>query len=228
MKQLLVTVCLALFMLFSAASAQDLTGKFAITPFGGLGLPVADMADDDPDAVMTGDAGFRKMGIKFGVVGEYVLSPKMAAGLSFRYASFGSKELEIPGMEAFESESKMNAMMFAFHAKYFLMIDQPARPYVVVGAGLAMAQFKGVEGMFYEVEGDLDFDAITKPFVTGGFGANYFVSPNISIFGEATIDYAFTDGSKLEVDGVEYQELGSNYYFVDIIVGLNIWFGGAE
>jgi hypothetical protein len=232
MKSVLTAACIILLVLSSGAVAEDLTGKFTVAPFGGIGLPMGDMADDAQEAVINGDAGFRKMGFKFGILGEYYVAPNYSLGLSFRYASFGSKDLELTDPTSgetatYESDSKMNAMIFALQGKILFMTEGTTRPYAVLGAGFASAKFTDVEGMFYGVDESIDFDAVTKPFIIAGLGADYFASPNISVFGEATFDYFFSDGTKLEADGVEYQELGTNYYFIDFVVGVKFWFGGS-
>jgi hypothetical protein len=227
-KQLFTLTCALLLVLSVGASAQDVAGKFSVSPFAGIGMPMGDMADDDPEAVINGDAGFRKMGIKFGIAGEYYAAPNYAFGISFRYASFGSKDLTLPEpIGTFESDSKLTAMIFAVHGKYIFIPDGVTRPYGILGGGLGMAKFTDVEGDFYGVEDPIDFDAMTKPFMFGGLGVDYFASPTVSIFGEVTFDYAFIDGTKLEADGVEYQEMGANYYFVDIVAGIRVFFGGS-
>ena len=81
-----------------------------------------------------------------------------------------------------------------------------------------------------EYEADLDFD--TKSYLIIGGGVTYFVSPTVSVFGELTIDYLMLDGAGIELDGQPVYEDGNqvevetNYYFLDFMVGLSIWFGG--
>jgi opacity protein-like surface antigen len=221
-----LSFCIIL-IIFSAVNAQDLQGMFNVSPFGGLAMPMGDLADDDPVQVMEGDAAFRSMGFKFGVAVEYFFTPNLGAGLDFRYATFGSKDVEFDE-GTFESDSKITGMMFGAHAKYMFMSEGAVRPYGILGAGFFIGKFKDVEGVFYQMDEVLEFDMDSKLYFLFGGGVNYFISPTISIFGEATLDYAMTDGAKLKIDDEEIAEIGTNYYFIDLIVGANIWFGGTE
>ncbi|NIP42070.1 MAG: outer membrane beta-barrel protein [candidate division Zixibacteria bacterium] len=222
-----LTLCVCILISFSALTAQDLMGRFNVSPFGGIGIPMGDLASDDPDEILDGDAAFRSIGFKFGVAAEFFFTPSIAAGVSFRYASFGSKEIELLG-ETFESDSKVTGMLFGAHAKFVLTPAGPVRPYILGGGGLFMSKYKDVEGILYDFTDidKIDVDIDSKFYFMFGGGVMFFVSPNISLFGEATFDYALTDGATLEYEDMELGEIGTNYYFLDLIVGLNIWFGG--
>jgi opacity protein-like surface antigen len=226
-RNIFILSCLFILIVFSAAGAQDLQGMFNVSPFGGLAMPMGDLADDDPVQVMEGDAAFRSMGFKFGVAVEYFFTPNLGAGIDFRYATFGSKDVEFEE-GTFESDSKVTGMMFGAHGKYMFMTEGTVRPYGILGAGMFIGKFKDVEGFLYGMEGTLDIDMDSKFYILFGGGLSYFVSPTISIFGEATFDYAMTDGAKLKIDDEEIAEIGTNYYFIDLIVGINVWFGGTE
>ncbi|HOP06422.1 MAG TPA: OmpW family outer membrane protein [candidate division Zixibacteria bacterium] len=221
MNKALVIGCAFVLLLAGLSTAQDLTGKIAVSPFAGLGVPVGDMASDD----FTDDdsnAAYRKMGFKFGASGEYFLSPNYSLGLSFRYASFGAKELE-----GWDPGDKINLLAFTLNGKYYFATEGTIRPYGVIGAGLASATFKDIV-VDYETGLTVDFDAITKPCILFGIGGDYFASPNMSIFAEGSFDYYFSDGGKIKYDGEETgDELGTNYYFLDFVVGVRFWFGGA-
>ncbi|HEQ98018.1 MAG TPA: hypothetical protein ENO22_01610 [candidate division Zixibacteria bacterium] len=224
-----LTLFLCVLLSFSALTAQDLMGKFNVSPFAGIGVPMGDLASDDPEEILDGDAAFRSIGFKFGVAAEFFFTPNLAAGVNFRYVSFGSKEIELIE-ETFESDSKITGMMFGAHAKYVLTTVGPVRPYVLGGGGLYMSEFKDVEGILFDFTDidKIDVDVDSKFYFLFGGGVMYFVSPNISIFGEATFDYAMTDGAKLKYEDMDLGEVGTNYYFLDLIVGLNFWFGGIQ
>lgn len=217
MKKLLILIAVFMFGTFSMVSAQDLAGMFNISPFGGLGMPMGDLADDDPE---NDDGLFRKMGFKFGAAAEYFFTPNIGAGLDFLYAIHGAKEIE-----GEEFDDKLHTMNIGVHGKYVFMTEGMLRPYGILGVGMTMNKLKDLE------EGDETFEAKigSKLYIMGGIGAMYFVSDMISIFGELGFDYMMLDGASIEVDGEETDdEVEANYYFLDLKVGLNVWFGGTE
>ncbi len=226
MKKLLLLSTLLVFGLFSTTVGQDLQGMFSLSAFGGVGIPMGDLADDDPEAMEEGDAAYRAMGFKFGVAGEYFFTPQLAIGMDFRYVSFGSKDIEFQG-ETFETDDKLNVMMIGVHGKFVFMTEGDMRPYAIAGAGLAFPKLKDIVG-FDETDEKVDIDIDSKPYFIFGGGVIFFVTPTVSLFGEATFDYMLTDGAMMEYDGTEIGEIETNYYSIDLAVGVAFWFGGTE
>ncbi|MBD3218861.1 MAG: outer membrane beta-barrel protein [candidate division Zixibacteria bacterium] len=221
MKKVLIFAAIFMFGAFSMVSAQaDLQGMFNVSPFGGLGLPMGDMSADDTD-----DALNRAMGFKFGVMAEYFFTPNIGVGVDFLYAIFGN-DYEDELVDDF-GDDKLHTMNIGVHGKYVFMMEGMLRPYVTAGAGMTMNKVKDVIFETGGEEGEVKLDS--KIFIAGGVGAMYWVSEMISVFGEVGIDYLMTDGAGLEFEGEEVAgEIGTNYYFLDFKVGINIWFGGME
>jgi outer membrane protein W len=226
-KKLLIIAALFVFCAFSVVNAQDLTGMFSVSPFGGLGMPMGDMSDDDPENL---DAINRTMGFKFGVEADYFFTPNFGAGVEFLYAIFGNGYDPEPEV----GNDKLNTMMIGAHAKYVFMPESMFRPYGVIGFGMVMNKIKDAVIDIDGEEGELKLDS--KFYFRGGAGGMYWVSDMISIFGEIGLDYMMTDGAGLEFegetvyedDGETEAEITANYMFLDFKVGLNIWFGGGE
>ncbi len=225
MKKLLIIAALFVFCAFSVVNAQDLTGMFSISPFGGLGLPMGDMGENDPVKIDEEDAIARGMGFKFGLDVDYFFTPNIGAGAEFLYAIFGNNYDPEP---EFGADDKLNTMMIGVHGKYVFMPESMFRPYGVIGAGMVMNKIKDAQVDEEGTEGEIKIDS--KIYLRGGIGGMYWVSDMISIFGEIGLDYMMTDGAGIEVDGtaVEDYEITANYMFIDFKVGLNIWFGGSE
>lgn len=232
MKRFLILLVLLAFGLGSAASGQDLQGMFNISPYGGLGIPMGDMGDNelpDPDE----KAIARSMGIKFGLEADYFFTPNLGAGAEFMYAIFGNNYDPEPELGA---DNKLNTMMIGVHGKYVFMPESMFRPYGVIGFGMVMNKYKDAWGYVDDeaVEGEYKLD--TKFYLRGGIGGMYWVSDMISIFGEIGIDYMMTEGAGQEFegetvyesDGETEDEIMGNYMFIDFKVGVNIWFGGTE
>ncbi len=230
MKKVLIFAAIFMFGAFSMVSAQaDLQGMFNVSPFGGLGLPMGDLADDDLE---NEDGLYRSMGFKFGVSAEYFFTPAIGAGLDFLYAMHGAKEIE-EGGETFDPGDKLNTMNIGAHVKYVFMMEGMLRPYVIAGGGMTMNTLKDVP-LEVDEDGNITETAEVKLdpklYFMGGVGAMYWVSDMITVFGELGFDYLMTDGSGIEIDGTEVpdEEVTANYYFLDFKVGINIWFGGME
>lgn len=221
MKKAFIFGCVFVLVFAAFANAEDMTGKFAVSPFGGLGLPMGDLADDDPVAIDEGDAAYRAMGFKFGLCADYYISPTYSLGISFRYATFGAKDFE-----GYEPDDKMNAMIFTLNGRwYFSNPESTVLPYITWGGGIASMSFKDIEDM--ESGEKFDVDAITKPFILVGAGGDYFVSPTVALFAEGSFDYFFSDGGKIKIDGNDTGgEIGTNYFFLDFVVGARFYFGG--
>ena len=227
MKKLLIIAALFVFGMFSVVNAQDLQGMFSVSPFGGIGMPMGDMGDDEGE-----DALVRAMGFKFGLEADYFFTPNIGAGLEFMYAMFGNDYSDEIIDEV--GDDKLNTMMIGIHGKYVFMPESMFRPYGVIGFGMVMNKIKDV---IYEEGGDpgeLKLDS--KFYFRGGVGGMYWVSDMISVFGEFGIDYMMTDGAGYEFegetcyedDGETECEVGASYMFIDFKVGVNIWFGGTE
>ncbi len=219
MKKMLIFAAIFVFGAFSMVSAQDLQGMFNISPYFGLGIPMGDLADDDPE---NEDALYRSMGFKFGASAEYFFTPAFGAGLEFLYAIHGAKELD-----GFEPDDKLHTMNIGAHIKYVFMPESMFRPYLLAGGGLTMNKVKDV---LIDTEQTVEIKLDTKMYLVGGVGAMYWVSDMISLFGEFGFDYLLLDGSGIEIDGTEVpdDEVAKNYYFLDFKAGINVWFGGTE
>lgn len=229
MNRFTAALILNILILSSFLSAQNLAGRFNISPYAGIGIPMGDLADDDPSAILNGDAFFRKTGLNFGLNAEYFFSSSLGVGLNFRYVSFGSKDIEIAGYNL-DSKSKITAVILGVQAKYAFMKGNTLRPYVLGGVGIYGSTLVDFDALLFDLvfTDRIDVDVDTRLYTILGGGAMYFVSPTISIFGEVTLDYLLTDGASLKYENLELGILGSNYYFVDLVAGINIWFGGTK
>lgn len=213
MKKVLILVAIVLICASSMVNAQDLKGMFNISPWAGLGIPMGDFGSTD---VENDNAAFRKMGFKFGADAEYFFTSNIGLGVDFMYAIFSS---DYPS-EAEDYKDKVNSMNFGVHGKYVFMPENMLRPYVKAGVGMTMNKQKPDTGDEAKID--------SKLFINGGFGAMYWVSEMISVFGEAGFDYLMVDNAKVKINDEEVGELTTNYYFIDFKVGLNVWFGGSE
>jgi hypothetical protein len=220
MRKVVVLGILIVLMAFTSVNAQDLTGKFNVSPFAGIGIPTGFFGGDLEDGSM-----YRKMGFKFGGYAEYFFTPNIGAGLDFMYATFGAKDVS-----GISLDDKFNVMMFGAHGKFVLMPESTVRPYGIFGIGMVSPTWKdfGIEGSEIPVH-DVDIDA--GMYISGNIGVMYFVSPMISIFAEAGGDYLMLENANASADiagEITEGDFGENLSFIDFRVGVNIWFGMSE
>ena len=202
--------------------AQDLQGRFSISPYAGISLPVGVMAENSVDQ-MEGDGSlYYKPRFKYGVSVDDFYTPILGAGLHFRYAKFNVRNVEYEG-EIYPIDDKLSLLMFGVHTKFFLKPDGIIRLYGVLGGGLAMWTLKDwnyVENLEEEVDLELYF--------LFGCGVTYFVSPTVSVFGEFTLDYLLRDfaGFEIEIEEerIEDVTIYFNSHFINVMFGLTIWF----
>lgn len=225
MKKTVIILCLLIFGLTMVAKADAIEyrrGMFMVTPFLGLGLPFGDMADDD---FSNSDALARKMGLKFGIMLDYWLNQKIAAGLQFKYVNFPSKDIE-----DFESDEKLRLLKIGAALKYAIVTQGAMLAYLVGGGGWMFPKFTDTEIYNPETEQteqtSLDIDG--KPYFMFGGAFNYFVGATIALFAELTIDYLLFDGAEVKHNDISFGEFQKNYLYLDLVFGVSFFFGGSE
>jgi len=200
--------------------AQDLTGKFCISPSGGVGIPTGFFAADLQENSM-----YRTTGFIFGAGADYFFTPYLGAGVDFFYASFGAKEYS-----GITLDDKFNFFKYGVHLKGVLPLEGKARPYAIASFGMVSPKWKdfGVEGSEIPIQ-DVKIDAAF--YFTGTLGAMYFVTPTISVFLEGGGSYLMLENaeSETEIDGeIVKADFGENVTFIDIRAGVSFWFGVSE
>lgn len=229
MKKLTLGLILLVILISSNLFAEDLKGKFSISPYVGLGFPIGDFADDDWST--NEDAAYRAMGYKFGLSFDYYFSKNFAGGLNFKYISFPSKDYDV--LDEPDQDDKLKMTLIGVYGKLIFVPEGDVRPYGKVGFGIlnsSISDFPAIDwqsGVYYVTDVELD----SKYYLQFGAGISFFVSPNVSLFGELTIDNLRMDGAKMEftdIPGAEDGEIEVNHNAVDFIAGINIWFGGAK
>ncbi len=211
---------------------QGLSGKFGISGFGGLAFPMGDLADDD--IADNHESLYRTIGPQFGALFDYFFNSDFGIGLQFKYVSLPSTEWDILASKK-NQDDVMTILQFGAHGKYIFIPDGSVRPYCKFGFGMVMVSLTDFPyilpgGLLYIPETDLELD--TKFYLEFCAGVMFFVSSQVSLFGELTYDYAMLDGAEVSITNkpglTEARDVDSNAYYFGIIAGLNIWFGGSD
>jgi hypothetical protein len=200
--------------------AQDLSGRFSLSPFVGISMPMGDLATQ----IMGEGPPYSKVEFKFGVSIDDFYTPTLAGGLNFRYVKFNVRNIEYEG-ETNPTSDKLSLMMFGVHSKFYLKDDGTVRPYGVLSGGLTILTLKDwnyVQNFREEIDLEINF------LIAGG--VSYFVSPSLSLFGEFTLDYLLRDfaGFEMVIEDEEIEDVTVyfNSYFINFMFGITIWFGG--
>ncbi|MBD3218860.1 MAG: outer membrane beta-barrel protein [candidate division Zixibacteria bacterium] len=221
MKKLGVMLAVMVFCLSSIAPAQetDLSGLFDVSVFGALDIPTGVTQADLTDGGL-----YRKTGFGFGAAGEYFFTTNVGAGLDFMYNTFSAKDVM-----SVEMNDKFTAIMIGAHLKAGYPLEGGIIPYASAGGGVALTEWKDVLSEVGPDEVTIDIDPAF--YINGNLGVMYFVSPMISVFGEASGYYLMTENTSTEA---EYEgdgfsgEFGVNLKWLAFKAGINIWFGMAE
>jgi opacity protein-like surface antigen len=228
MKKLIVLLSVTIFVLglFSAASAVEPKGKFALSAKGGIAKFTGDMGD------------FYKMGFGGGVGAEYFVIDNLSVGGSFQYNTFDFKQSdeekalieeakaaiaeleqeiaqeEDPETKAYleavlaeaktalddlesETEGSFKVMPICLHGKYYIPMEGKFAPYVMGAVGVYMLSNSTSESKF-----GINF----------GAGGKYSINEKVGILAEGAYHIIFTEGESAK-------------YF-DVKAGVIIYLGG--
>lgn len=225
MKNLLMLIICISFGLCSILYAQDSPGKICLSGFAGFAFPMGDLADDD---VRDNDESmYRTVGPQFGASFDYFFTSNFGAGLQFKYVSLPSKDWDI--LDEPDQDDVMTFLQFEARGKYVFIPYGSIRPYGKFGFGLVMTSVSDFPailpgGRFYVIT---DVEVDTRFYFELGAGLMFFVSPQVSIYGELNYDYLMLDGAETkltDVRGDPEGEVDINPYYIGLIAGLNVWF----
>jgi hypothetical protein len=213
---------------------QNLAGKFSLSGFGGFAFPMGDLADDD--IADNHESLYRTIGPQFGVAFDYFFTPGFGAGLQFKYVSLPSTEWEIIETKP-DQDDVMTILQIGVHGKYIFIPDGSVRPYGKFGFGMVMISLTDFPlilppGTHYIPETDIEVD--NRFYLEFVAGVMFFVSPQVSLFAELSYDYLMLDGAETKVTNkpklswLETGDIDINPYYIGIIAGINIWFGGTD
>jgi hypothetical protein len=217
---------LALVMFFVAATAaQELAGKFAFTPQGGIGLPVGDFADSDTTNAKRGGA---TTGFGLGGNVEYYFSENVSAGAKFTYNRFGlDEETFADRLMGGTVDGHYSVLEFGAFTRFIFTSQSPTRVYGRAGLLFGKVKLTGdytVMDSTFEGEADIAWSLGLE----GGVGAMHMMKENMGIFGEITYTTLFTDGKDTDVtmgDETDTEEAEGNADWLGINVGVSFFFG---
>jgi hypothetical protein len=184
------------FLVVFSAAAKDLTGKFAFTPQGGLGIPIGDFADTDTTNANRGGA---TTGFSIGGTAEYYFTSKVAAGAKFIYNRFGFDEAAFADrLMDMTVDGHYTIMEFGAFVKYVLMPENTTRPFGRLGATFGKAKLSG-EYTYMEMTMDGEADIAWSMGLEGAVGVIHMIKENIGLFGEVVYTHLMTDGKDMDV-----------------------------
>jgi hypothetical protein len=202
---------------------------FGLSVSGGVTFPTGAMAGDagDLSLVERGDTKilFRSSGPEFAVAGEYSFSPVFGVGLRCKIATF-SPGTYPSGAVMPDRNNEIVLMMVDAYGKAAFFSQKNTRPYILVGAGVAIADPAGFchydeTGTWYVVD-EID----DKPYVCLGGGLDHRVSSRVSLFGEVNANVLFWRGARFSSRSLQGTTLDMEYLFLDVAAGVRIGFGG--
>ena len=161
--------------LSAGATAGEVAGKFAVTPQGGLVMPIQALQQTD-------GGGSAKLGFAGGVTAEYFINENIAVGGRFIFNRFG---LDIENVD----EGNWTILEFGIFGKYVFLPGNPTRPFA--RGGVIMGKAK------QEVE-EAEFDVSMSPGFEIAGGVMHEVAENISIYGEVGWTIVATDGADVD------------------------------
>ena len=180
---IVVTAIACLMMAAVAFSAEApvagaAKGQMSIGVFGGMGMPMGELADTDLGNMKTGFGG--------GAFFDYFVTPQIALGLDGGYVTMANNE---------DSSVKANTMQYGLHGKYFIPTGGPVVPYLMIG----------LSGYGQKIEMKEDAIAMslssTKFGFNGGVGVDFKV--NESVFVGVNGLYHMAGKFEPEVDGTK-------------------------
>ncbi len=222
-KGIIIFLAAALFLICGDLQARDFEGQFSLGIFGGLGLPTGDLGDDDLD---NEDGLYRNAGYKGGLQAEYFVTNNIAVGLNFMYSILPNKVLD-----GFDPNDELVSIFYGAHGRYVFRQMGDFYPYGLVAVGLV--DNTHYDSKLQEQAATANRDFGFDPFVSFAAGATYRMAEKVTVFLELGYDLMLTRGSTIEIDGTpitdpdtgEPLELDANYYFGDLRLGFNYWFG---
>ena len=200
---IVVTAIACLMMAAVAFSAEApvagaAKGQMTIGFFGGMGMPMGELADTDHANMKTGFGG--------GAFFDYFVNPQIALGLDGGYVTMANQE---------ESSFKANTMQYGLHGKYFIPTGGPVVPYL--NLGLAMY---GQKIEFKEDAAAMSLSGTQFGF-NGGVGVDFKV--NESVFVGVNGIYHMGGKFEPEVDGAKEEVLKDwNYMTLNASVTFRI------
>ncbi len=211
-------------LLSSGAVAQEMKGKFAVTPQIGVVIPTGDFSsteDDEP-------AGFAKAGFAGGVTGEYYITDQFAAGLTVFYNRFGRDTEDIedasPGVNI---DANWTILQAGVHGKYLFTEGKEVKPFGKAGVMLGKAD-QSLSASESGVSIDGETDVAMSLGIELALGILYEVSPDVFIFGEAGYNMLMTDGADADITVLNVTETGEvliNMNWIGIKGGVTFLFG---
>jgi hypothetical protein len=222
-KVIVLTSVLMVALLFSSAAQAEILGKFAVSPYAGVVIPIGDAADTDPDNEKALGA---KTGLGFGAMAEYGLTENVMVGGRFGYNMFGFDE-DLDIFEGAELDSpNWTVMEFGAYVKLLLSAGSNTRPYFKAGVNAGKAKFKADEAE----AGEIELDVASALGLEGGVGVLHMFSENMGGFVEGSFNHLMTDGKDAEilVDGDTFLEgeAEGNVQWIALRAGVTFFFGG--
>jgi hypothetical protein len=229
LKKTLIFSMICLLSMFSTASSQKIDGMFNVSLFGGYSIPLGNMAENGPSNF---EILYRSTGYNFGIFTEYFKASELGIGLIFLYALHGSKKIDAFG-KSLDLADMLHTINIGIHIKYGAISESTFRPYFMIGGGLTMNK---IEDRFLEFDDNLniikrgEMKLDNSIYLSCGAGIMCLVFHKISIFGELDYNYYLTKNAGYEIDGIKENDnyIDTNYYLVDIKIGINFWFGGRD
>ncbi len=201
MKKLIVLSLVSLFVVFNsfAYSQTDMIGKFAVTPHGGLGIPMGDFGD------------VSKLGFGFGADFEYYVIKDVSVGASVAYniteASDDYKSFWLLSDSTADVKS-FKILQGTVFGSYHIPTQSKISPYVKAGVGIYNLKAGDIEFQ----DSTLTSDSETKLGINGGAGLRFGVSDKLNVFLEGTFHNVFTDVK--------------NTKYLNVFGGVTLMFGG--
>jgi hypothetical protein len=222
---LLTSVALVTFMI-SGVQAREISGSFAISPFGGIVIPIGDAADNDPE---NPKALAAKTGFCAGANAEYGLTENVVVGGRFGYNQFGfDEDMDLFDGEATLDGSKWTVMEFGAYLKLLMSAGSTTRPYFKGGVMAGKAKFKA-DATSELGSGEIELDVATALGIEGGVGILHMFSENVGGFAEGTFNHLMTDGKDAEilVDGDSFLEgeAEGNVQWITVRAGVTFFLG---
>ncbi|HWO57375.1 MAG TPA: outer membrane beta-barrel protein [bacterium] len=225
-KVIVLTSVLMVALLFSSAAQAEVLGRFAVSPYGGVVIPIGDFADNDPENENSLGA---KTGFGLGAMAEYGLTENVMVGGRFGYNQFGFDEDMSPVEGATLDGPKWTVMEFGAFVKLLLSAGSNTRPYFKAGVNAGKAKFK-TDAEAGGESGEVEIDVATALGLEGGVGVLHMFSPNLGGFVEGSFNHLMTDGKDVEltVDGDSFgtEEATTNVQWIAVRAGVSFFFGG--
>lgn len=222
---LLSSVALVALMFCGVVQATEISGSIAISPFGGVVIPIGDAADTDPDNEKALGA---KAGYCFGANAEYGLTENVVVGGRFGYNKFGFDEDAGLLEDATLDGAAWKVLEFGAYLKLLMSAGSNTRPYFRAGVMAAKADFSA-DAESGGNTGKVELDVANALGLEGGVGVLHMFSEKLGGFVEGTVNHVMTDGKDAEliVDGDTFLsgEAEGNFQWIAVRAGLTFFVG---